>query len=126
LEMGTALKTKKASNLYEFWGDDLTHHINQELAHQKNKVLINLASQEYSKAIRMKDVEADIIDITFREWRNEKWTFISFNAKKARGAMARYIIREKIENVNDLKGFDLDGYAFHEELSSERELFFTK
>lgn len=126
LEMGTSLKTKKAKNLYEFWGNDLTDQINQALTHQKNKTLVNLASQEYSKAIRMDSIEGKILDINFREWRNEKWTFISFNAKKARGTMARYIIRERIENPEDLKGFDLDGYGFSEELSSEQELFFTK
>lgn len=126
LEMGTALKTNKAKNLYEFWGSDLTDRINQALTHQKNNTLVNLASQEYSKAIRMDSVEGKILNINFREWRNEKWTFISFNAKKARGTMARFIIRERIEDLEDLKGFNLDGYAFSEELSSEQELFFTK
>lgn len=126
LEMGTALSTKKAKTLYEFWGSDLTELINKELSHQQNKILINLASQEYSKAIQFQDIEATQIIVHFREWRNEKWTFISFNAKKARGTMARYIIQERIKDTEGLKGFDLDGYAYNEELSSDKELFFTK
>lgn len=126
LEMGTALSTKKAKTLYEFWGSDLTELINKELSHQQNKILINLASQEYSKAIQFQDIEATQIIVHFREWRNEKWTFISFNAKKARGTMARFIIQERIKDTEGLKGFDLDGYAYNEELSSDKELFFTK
>ncbi|MBY5959753.1 peroxide stress protein YaaA [Membranicola marinus] len=126
LEMGTPLPVDRNKNLYEFWGDSLTQQINASMESVGSPYLVNLASKEYSKALNLKKVKGEVIDVHFREWRNEKWTFISFNAKKARGTMARYILRNQIEEKEDLKGFDLDGYAFNEELSSENELFFTK
>lgn len=126
LEMGTALPTENAKNLYEFWDNQLTDQIKKELSQQQNKFIVNLASQEYSKAIHFQNIKAPQFIVHFREWRNEKWTFISFNAKKARGTMARYIIQNRIEETDGLKGFNLDGYAYNEELSSDKELFFTK
>lgn len=126
LEMGTALKSGKTENLYEFWDDDLTETLNRIIKKENHEVFINLASKEYSKAVDLDKINARMIEIQFREWRNGKWTFISFNAKKARGLMAQYIIRHRIEKAEDLKGFDMDEYHFHEELSSEEEFFFTK
>lgn len=126
LEMGTSLKVGRNNNLYEFWGDALTNKINSALSQEDHPFLVNLASNEYSKALDFKKIQGEIIEVHFREWRNEKWTFISFNAKKARGTMARYIIKNQIEEKELLKGFDLDGYGYSEELSSEHELFFTK
>ena len=126
LEMGTKLNINRKDNLYEFWDDDLTEQINAALDKQEDAYLVNLASIEYSKALDFKKLRGKIIEINFREWRNEKWTFISFNAKKARGMMARYIIQNRIENPDHLKGFDMDGYGYNDELSSRTELFFTK
>ncbi len=126
LEMGTKLKVGRNKNLYTFWANDLTEQINKALKKTSTSYLINLASNEYSKALDFNKIEGDVIEINFREWRNEKWTFISFNAKKARGMMARFIIKNKIENIEHLQGFDMDGYGFNEQLSSKRELFFTK
>lgn len=126
LEMGTALKSGKNENLYEFWDDDLTDTLNRIIKKENHEVFINLASKEYSKAVNLDKIEARTIEIQFREWRNGKWTFISFNAKKARGLMAQYIIRQRIVKAEELKGFDMDDYHFNEELSSEEEFFFTK
>lgn len=126
LEMGTSLPVGRNKNLYGFWDDTLTEQINTALEKEHSPFLVNLASNEYSKALDFKGIKGKIIEVHFREWRNEKWTFISFNAKKARGMMARYIIQNQIEKKEHLKGFDLDGYGYSEELSSEWELFFTK
>lgn len=126
LEMGTNLKSGKNKNLYEFWGNDLTQQINKTMKEENSNILVNLASQEYSKAIDLDSINGETVELSFREWRNEKWTFVSFNAKKARGSMARYIIRNRINRKEDLKGFDTDQYAFNEELSSENNLFFTR
>lgn len=126
LEMGTKLKVGRNENLYDFWANDLTEQINKAFKKSSTPYLINLASNEYSKALDFNKIEGDVIEINFREWRNEKWTFVSFNAKKARGMMARYIIKNQIKDIEHLKGFDLDGYEFNKEISSERELFFTK
>lgn len=126
LEMGTKLKVGRNENLYTFWANDLTEQINKAMKKTHSTYLINLASNEYSKALDFNKIEGEVIEVNFREWRNEKWTFISFNAKKARGMMARYIVKNKIEELEHLQGFDLDGYGFNEELSTERELFFTK
>jgi len=126
LEMGTNLKNKKGANLYKFWGDDVTNQLNQELAKQKNPAIINLASKEYFKVLNPKKIEAEIYDIGFKEYRNGKLMFVSFNAKKARGMMARYIIQNKISKIDKLKGFDIDGYHYNEELSTDKMLMFVK
>lgn len=126
LEMGSKLKVGRKENLYAFWDNSLTNAINDALTKQDNPVLINLASQEYSKAVQLKDIKSPVIEIQFREWRNEKWQFVSFNAKKARGLMARYIIKNKLTEQEDIKGFDWEGYHFNEELSDSHQWFFTK
>src|SRR5680860_26386 len=115
LEMGTSLKVGRKDNLYKFWNDKLTDKINAALKKQNDPFLVNLASNEYSKALDFNKIKGEIIEINFREWRNEEWTFISFNTKKARGMMARYIIKNQIEEKEHIKGFDLDGYEFNEE-----------
>ena len=125
LEMGAPLKFGRR-NLYKFWGDTLTSYVKTILQKQSDKILLNLASQEYSDALDFSELGGTIIDVHFREWRNDQWKFISFNSKKARGTMARYVIQNQIENREDLQKFDLDGYAFNDELSTELELFFTK
>lgn len=126
LEMGSRLKVGRKKNLYDFWGDQLTIHLEEAIQARGEKYLVNLASNEYSDALNFEKINATVLNIHFREWRKEKWTFVSYNAKKARGTMARYILQNEIETLEELKGFDRDGYGFQEDLSSDGELFFTK
>lgn len=118
LEMGTALKTDKGDNLYKYWGGRITASLNESLANGDGKrkgrepVLVNLASQEYFGAVRPEALKARVITPMFKEWRNGKLKFISFNAKKARGMMSRYMICERLQDPEGLKGFDVAGYRF--------------
>jgi uncharacterized protein len=128
LEMGTKLSVNNFKDLYEFWDDTLEESILQELNTHKNKTLINLASQEYFKAIEglTKSQEVNVVTPIFKEFRGDKYKIISLNAKKARGMMTRYIIQNEIEDIQEIKKFDLDGYQYNEELSTEKELVFTR
>ncbi|MDH3651869.1 MAG: peroxide stress protein YaaA [Saprospiraceae bacterium] len=126
LEMGTKLKTERGKDLYDFWGNSITSTLNKDLKNSRYKAIINLASQEYFKAVRLNELKADLYDIQFKEWRNNAYKFVSFNAKKARGFMTQFIVKKKILNPEKIKGFNLEGYAFNEELSSDREWTFTR
>lgn len=126
LEMGTSLKTKKGKNLYEFWDHQLTISLQAELDESKKPVLINLASKEYYKALKIKNLNARVIEIDFREYKGDDLKFISFNAKKARGLMAKYIVKERAKKPEILQGFDYENYAFNEELSDENKWLFTR
>jgi uncharacterized protein len=126
LEMGTSLKNKKGPDLYKFWDEKLTRTINTAIAGHKNKVLINLASDEYYKALDSKKIKARIIKCQFKEERNGQLKYITIFGKKARGLMSRYIIQNRIEDPNDLKGFDYEGYYFNPNYSSENEFMFNR
>lgn len=126
LEMGTKLKTSKGKNLYDFWGTEITEKLNRIASGIKADYIVNLASNEYFKSIKKKLVKKPIIDIDFREERGGELKFISFNAKKARGTMTRYIIKNRIDTVEGLKGFDLDDYRYEESGSSENQLLFVR
>ena len=126
LEMGTKLENERGSNLYQFWGDIITDKINQALAEQGDNILINLASNEYFKAVKKKQLKGDIITPAFKDWKNGQYKMISFFAKKARGLMARYIIKNKLNQVEQLKEFDLAGYGFNEELTQGNNWVFTR
>jgi uncharacterized protein len=126
LEMGIPLENKKGKNLYEFWGDNITKLLNEDLKNVESKYLVNLASNEYFKAIDKKKLKAKIIDIHFFEEKNGKRTFVSFNAKKARGIMASYIIRNKCTSPEDLKQFKEEGYLFDDLASTETAFTFVK
>ncbi len=117
LEMGTRLNNSRGKNLYEFWGDIICDQLNTELGEGKEPVLINLASNEYYKAAKEKNLNARIITPAFKDWKNGQYKMISFYAKKARGLMTRYIIENRIEDHEQLKGFDLEGYRFAESMS---------
>ena len=125
LEMGTKFKNKRGKDLYEFWGNKLEENINQRLK-KKDSVLVNLASQEYFKAINPKKLNTPIITPVFKNKKNGEYKMIALFAKKARGMMVRYAIDNKITDVEDLKGFDYEGYKFSKKLSSEQELVFTR
>jgi len=122
LEMGTKFATKRGKNLYEFWGDKITNEIN---AREKD-ILLNLASNEYFKAVNKKTLIAKLITPVFKDEKNGVLKVISFFAKKARGMMARYILQNHITDVAEIKNFNLGGYAFNQSLSTDKEWVFTR
>lgn len=126
LEMGTSLKNPVGKDLYSFWGDKITNVISEVLSEQKEKTLVNLASQEYFKTIDVKKIQGNIITPVFKESRPEGYRMITIYAKKARGLMSRFIIENRIEKAEDLKHFDLEGYFFSEEMSGDGELVFVR
>ena len=126
LEMGTRLDNERGKNLYEFWGNIITDQLNQALAEQGDNVLINLASNEYFKAVQPKHLSAQIITPIFKDEKSGEYKIISFYAKKARGLMARYIIEHKLSEVSQLTAFDTDGYYFVEAESTATELVFKR
>ncbi len=126
LEMGTTLKTRRGEDLYAFWDARINAAINRELAGQDNPVLINLASNEYFKSVQPGKLDARIITPGFKEERNGEYKFISFTAKKARGLMSRYIIRNRVEDPEELEGFDLEGYRYNADLSGVDRPVFTR
>ena len=124
LEMGTKLKMGRKNNLYQFWGDAITNTLNEEL--KEGEVFVNLASNEYFKVVKPKLLKVPVITPEFKDYKNGELKMISFFAKKARGRMVRYIIDNNIENAEELKGFDYDGYAFDSNLSNSNKLVFTR
>ncbi len=126
LEMGTKFSNDHGANLYQFWDDQLSKAVNAQLAKSKSKVLLNLASNEYFKAIKSQLIEADIIVPVFKDMKNEKYKIISFYAKKARGLMAAYVIKNRINDVEQIKHFDIGGYCYNEAMSTAREWVFTR
>ena len=113
LEMGTSLRMGRKKNLYEFWKDKLTGTLNDEL--EDNELFINLASDEYYKAIDPKKLKVPVITPIFKDWKNDKLKVIGFFAKKARGSMVRYILDTGATSLDDIKGFDRDDYLFSQE-----------
>ena len=126
LEMGTRLQNERGKNLYEFWGDMITDGINKQLKAQKDDVLINLASNEYFKSVKAKNVEGRIITPQFKENKNGTYKMIGIFAKKARGLMSRYILLNRLKDPEDIKSFDVDGYRFNPELSKGDQWVFTR
>ena len=112
LEMGTALTNLRGKNLYHFWGASIAQHLNAQLVKDKIPVVVNLASQEYFKAIDQKVLKARVIECVFEEYKGGKYKVISFFAKRARGLLARYTIQKHIQNPEKLKDFNLEGYAY--------------
>ena len=128
LEMGTKLKVNDLKDLYEFWDRTLEESLIEELKNHNNKTIINLASHEYFKSVEglMKSDKVNVVTPIFKELRGEEYKIISFNAKKARGIMTRYIIQNEIEDIEDIKKLDVDGYLFNEEMSTDKELVFIR
>lgn len=126
LEMGTRLANPRGSNLYQFWGDIITDKVNDALQAQGDDWLINLASNEYFKAVKTKNVKGKIITPVFKDCKNGTYKVISFYAKKARGMMARYIIENKVNDLDALKAFDTAGYYFVAAESTATELVFKR
>jgi len=124
LEMGTPLKLDKSKNLYEFWNHKITESLNQEMDNQE--VIINLASNEYFKVIQTKILKAKVITPIFKDFKNNEYKVISFFAKKARGLMTRFAIENEIFEVEKLKTFKAERYAYDDKLSTEFEWVFTR
>lgn len=125
LEMGTPFQNEAGKDLYSFWGDTLRESLQSESALQDG-ILINLASNEYFKAINAKKLDATIITPVFKDWKNGQYKMISFYAKKARGLMSRYIIEQQIDSPEQLKQFDSEGYRYSEELSQKTDWVFIR
>lgn len=124
LEMGTKLAIDQSQNLYHFWKPIITKALNKEL--QEGELFVNLASNEYFSAIDVKTLKVPVITPEFKDYKNGKLKIISFFAKKARGMMVRYIIDTNAKTIEDLKGFNYDGYQYDANLSKENQLVFTR
>jgi len=126
LEMGTRLENKKGANLYHFWQEVLTDYLNKNA----DDIIINLASGEYIKAVKIKSLNKIFVDIDFKDRKNGQYKTIGINAKKARGKMARYLVTNRIENIDTIKKFSEDEYMFNAELSNldskSQKLVFTR
>ena len=126
LEMGTKFKNSKGKNLYEFWGSQIAELVDEALEGQSENVLVNLASNEYFKAIDKKQLQAKLLNIAFKEHKNGSYKVVAIHAKRARGLMVDYVVRNRIETTEALKGFDSEGYTYREDLSSESEWVFAR
>ena len=126
LEMGTKLDNERGSDLYKFWGGRIAEQLNEDMDAAGTTQLVNLASNEYFKAVDIKALQGDIITPIFKDTKQGQLKVISFYAKKARGLMARYIVQNQVQSVAQLKGFDLAGYKYEDALSSTKELVFTR
>ncbi|GAB2696606.1 peroxide stress protein YaaA [Aliiglaciecola aliphaticivorans] len=126
LEMGTKLANLRGKNLYEFWGDKITLGINDSLQQQGDNVLVNLASNEYFKSVKMKNLKAEVITPVFKDKKNGEYKVISFYAKKARGLMARYIIEKRLSDPEQIKQFDAAGYQYSASQSNDKQWVFTR
>ncbi len=126
LEMNTRLKTEKIDNLYQFWTEKVTHKLNKELEKHENKLLLNLASDEYYRIINTKQFNYPILKVSFKEMRNGKLKTIGIMAKKSRGLMTNWIIKNQIDEPSQLKNYSYLGYNYYESLSNEQEIVFIK
>lgn len=125
LEMGTKLRQNGSKNLYEFWGTKITELINEDLAAQSGDWIVNLASKEYFKSVKRDQLKGKLLDVDFKENRNGTYKTIAFNAKKARGAMSRQIVKNRLTEIEDLKHLAINGYTFNESLSNSQHYVFT-
>ena len=126
LEMGTKFSNPRGKDLYSFWDDRVTEAVNELLSKQKEQVLVNLASNEYYKVLQPKNINGKIITCQFKEIKDGQTRMIGVFAKKARGMMTRYIIQNRVETPEGLKGFNAEGYEFREDLSNDTTYVFTR
>jgi len=126
LEMGTKLANARGKDLYAFWGTRISEWLNQALAEQGDDVLLNLASNEYFSAVKRNALNARVINVDFKDWKNGQYKIISFYAKKARGMMSRFVIQERINDPEQLKQFDVQGYYYSAEQSKTDHLVFLR
>lgn len=126
LEMGTAVATPRGRDLYAFWGDTIAGHLNRLQRGERAPVIVNLASQEYSRAALRPVLRARIVDCAFEDWKDGQYRIISFFAKRARGMMARFAVQRRIDSPEALTAFEADGYAFDERHSTPDRLVFRR
>ena len=130
LEMGTRLENAKGSNLYQFWGTQIADYLNERSAaqaeHGDERIVVNLASQEYFKAVDLKALKAPVVECVFEDFKGGKYKIISFHDKRARGLMVRWAVQHKARKVADLRKFDLEGYALAEQASTPGKLVFRR
>jgi uncharacterized protein len=126
LEMGTALATAQGNNLYQFWGSQIASYLNERAAADTSPVVVNLASEEYFKAVDRKALKPRVVNCVFEEYKAGKYKIISFHAKRARGLMVRHAIEKKAGSVKKLEGFDAEGYAFDAAVSQPDRLVFRR
>lgn len=126
LEMKTRLTNTRGENLYQFWGDSITDTLNKQLEKQKAPVLVNLASNEYFKSVKPKKLKGRLLNINFKETRDGKTRIVAIFAKRARGMMADYILRNRIEKPEQIKKFNQGGYRFSRELSDDKQWTFVR
>ena len=126
LEMGVSFQNPRGKNLYDFWKQSITDNLNSILEQYPSPVIVNCASIEYFSAIDLSKLKGSILSIVFKEYRNGELKFISFNAKKARGLMTQYIIKNKINNHTDIKDFNYEDYKLDSKLSEDSTFVFTR
>jgi cytoplasmic iron level regulating protein YaaA (DUF328/UPF0246 family) len=126
LEMGTRLATAQGNNLYRFWGAQISDYLNERAAADTSPVIVNLASEEYFKAVDRQALKARVVSCVFEEFKGGKYKIISFHAKRARGLMVRYAIDQKLGSVRKLEGFDAEGYCFAPAVSGPDRLVFRR
>ena len=126
LEMGVLFQNPKGKNLYDFWKQSITDNLNNTLKKHPSPVIINCASVEYFSAIDLSKLKGSILSIVFKEYRNGELKFISFNAKKARGLMTQYIVKNKIDDHTNIKDFNYEDYKFDSKLSEDSKFVFTR
>ncbi len=126
LEMGTRLANGRGKDLYAFWGNVIADNLNALMVAQKTKVVVNLASEEYFKAVKPNSLKAEIIHPVFEDWKGGRYKIISFYAKRARGLMARYAVLRGISEPEQLKTFNMDGYAYDEAASTAQKWVFRR
>ncbi len=126
LEMGTKLANPQGKDLYKFWGSQISEYLNKQLSKQEQAVIVNLASQEYFKSVDRKALQARVVECVFEDHKGGKYKIISFLAKRARGLMARYAVLKRVKTVEQLKKFNLEGYAFEASVSEPDRLVFRR
>ena len=126
LEMGTKLPTARGKNLYKFWGTKVQENILKELKANKSNLVVNLASKEYFTVVGSLPTDVDVVSPVFKDFKNGEYKLISFYAKKARGYMSHWIIKNKVSKPEDLKNFDAEGYKYSKKLSTESEPVFLR
>jgi len=126
LEMGTRLKTRRGETLYDYWGADIAKTLNKTLDGHKSRTILNLASNEYFRAVDKKTLDADVIDVAFKEIKDGKARSLFMFVKVARGLMARWIIDNRIDDPAKLKDFNIEGYRFDPEASTDTTLEFSR
>lgn len=126
MEMGRKINTERGGSLYEFWGTTITEGLNKQLKRLKTPYLVNLASNEYFKSVKPRQLQGEVITPEFKDWKNGQYKMFGVFAKKARGQLSRFVIQNRLTDPQAMKAFDLDGYRYNASLSSDAKWAFTR